>query len=57
MRYIMLEVIGVMNKNITVIDDMDKKAMFDKMKTSGWILNFGVLEEKYNRYHMLFKTL
>ena len=51
------DVIGLMIKNITFIDDIDKKTIFDKMKTSGWILNFGVLEEKYNRYHMLFKTL
>jgi len=51
------EIIETMNKNQIYIDEIDKKALIEKMKSAGWVMNFGVLEEKYSRYHMMFKTL
>jgi hypothetical protein len=51
------EVIDIMHKNQIFIDEIDRKSMIEKMKSAGWVLNFGSLEEKYSRYHMLFKTL
>jgi hypothetical protein len=44
-------------ENLSYIDSLDRKQMFEKMKLVGWNLQFGLMEEKYARYHMLFKNI
>lgn len=51
------DILKTMEKNILFTDEIDKKMLFEKMKTLGWALNFNTLEENYVRYHMLFKNI
>jgi hypothetical protein len=47
----------VLEENLVYIDSLDRKQIFEKMKLVGWNLHFGLLEERYSRYHMLFKNI
>jgi hypothetical protein len=47
----------ILEENILYIDTLDRKHIFEKMKLHGWNLHFHILEERYSRYHMLFKNI
>ena len=51
------EITELIEENINYIDELDKKHLLEKLKNLGWILNFSHLEEKYSRYHLLYKNL
>jgi hypothetical protein len=51
------DITELMEENINYIDELDKKHLLEKLKNLGWILNFSHLEEKYSRYHLLYKNL
>ncbi len=50
-----LEIEDLIEENFTFLDEFDKKHFIEKLKNAGWSLNFSCLEEKYSRYHLLFK--
>lgn len=50
------DLIPMIENNVQFIEEIDKKVLFEKMKTLNWNMNFSNLEEKYSRFHMMIKN-
>jgi hypothetical protein len=50
-------ILKLFEDSILYIDSLDRKHLLEKMKLVGWNLHFAMLEERYSRYHMLFKNI
>lgn len=48
-------IIEILKDNMNYIEKIERKSFFDEIKLKGWSLNFSILEEKYCRYHILYK--
>jgi hypothetical protein len=48
-------IIEILKENMLFIEKIEKKSFFDEIKLKGWSSNFSILEEKYCRYHILYK--
>jgi hypothetical protein len=49
------DIIKLIKENIIFIQNLEKKVMFEEIKLKGWSSNFSILEERYCRYHILYK--
>jgi hypothetical protein len=51
------EILQIIEDNLVLHEEIDRKSLFDKMRNAGWKLNFSNMEEKYTRYHTLHRIL
>ena len=48
-------ILEILKENMSFVEKIEKKSFFDEIKLKGWSSNFSILEEKYCRYHILYK--
>jgi hypothetical protein len=49
------KIVMIINENMNYILSLEKKTFFEEIKLKGWSTHFSILEERYCRYHLLFK--
>jgi hypothetical protein len=49
------DIIKAIKENLEFIEEINNKEIIEEMRNLGWIINFSILEEKYCRYHIIYK--
>jgi hypothetical protein len=49
------EIVKTIKENLKFIEEINIKEIIEEMRNLGWIINFSILEEKYCRYHIIYK--